>query len=235
MSDPSRHREDPQLFGAVAEPSLRAAARDLAWLLSRGYGPKSALKLVGDRHALEARQRRAVACSSCSDQALTRRLGCQRSFEALAGRELAIDGYNLLITLETALAGKVVFLGRDGCARDLASVHGTYVPGTHTPAAIAAVAQVLADAHAGPVRWYFDRPVAHSGELRRALTAQAAAAGWPWTALLEDDPDRVLMETAAVVASSDGGVLDHCSAWTALGAQIIARHVPQAWIVDLRC
>src|SRR6266404_1471952 len=39
---------------------------------------------------------------------------------------LLIDGFNLILTLESALGGGVMLVGRDGCYRDMASVHGTY-------------------------------------------------------------------------------------------------------------
>ena len=44
----------------------------------------------------------------------------------LAGQELWIDGFNLLILIESALAGGIILIGRDGCCRDLAGLHGTY-------------------------------------------------------------------------------------------------------------
>jgi len=37
-----------------------------------------------------------------------------------------LDGYNVLTLLESALAGSVVLLGRDGCCRDIAGIHRRY-------------------------------------------------------------------------------------------------------------
>ena len=52
------HPQDRLLFASdPAEPDLRRATSDLNWLLTRGYASVSALKLVGDRYALYARQR----------------------------------------------------------------------------------------------------------------------------------------------------------------------------------
>ena len=44
----------------------------------------------------------------------------------VANRELWIDGYNALTTIESALSGSVILRARDGCYRDMASMHGTY-------------------------------------------------------------------------------------------------------------
>ena len=77
MPDRRKHRgphpEDARLFGAKALPLLRAAAADFCWLLGRGYPHDSALKLVGDRYALVARQRTAVSRCCCSEADALRR------------------------------------------------------------------------------------------------------------------------------------------------------------------
>jgi len=76
MADKRQHRgphpKDKDLFGPDALMELRAATRDLCWLMTLGYATVSSLKLVGDRYWLTERQRRAVLRSSCSKQALTR-------------------------------------------------------------------------------------------------------------------------------------------------------------------
>jgi hypothetical protein len=66
--------DDVELFAEAHQGPLRSAVEDLAWLLSRGYAEASALKLVGDRHGLVARQQLGVRRAACSDAALARRL-----------------------------------------------------------------------------------------------------------------------------------------------------------------
>ena len=50
----------------------------------------------------------------------------------LAGHELWLDGYNVLTILESALAGGIVLLCRDGCCRDIAGIHRRYRKVTET-------------------------------------------------------------------------------------------------------
>ena len=130
MPDKRQHRgcdpQDPRLFADGHLESLRKAVGDLSWLLTRGYAEKSALKLVGDRYALAARQRLAVRRCTCNDEELRWRAETRTTLDDAASRRLAIDGYNLLITVEGALAGAPILVGRDGCLRDLAGIHGTY-------------------------------------------------------------------------------------------------------------
>src|SRR5690349_19949431 len=88
------HPEDLRLFSAEAHPALCLAEQDLSLLLSRGYASPSALKLVGDRYALEQRQRTAVSRCSCSRDAWIQRLKTKRALADLSGQSLWIDGYN---------------------------------------------------------------------------------------------------------------------------------------------
>ena len=46
--------------------------------------------------------------------------------EELAGKEVWIDGFNTIITLEVILSDSVFFTCMDGTLRDLAALRGTY-------------------------------------------------------------------------------------------------------------
>lgn len=233
MSTRGKHPGDDELFGPAWREPLRRAVFDQSWLLTRGYNETAALKLVGDRHGLTRRQRKAVSRCACSDAALRCRLARRVPPGALRGRPVAVDGLNLLITLETALAGGVVLVGRDGGCRDLAGVHGSYGRVGQTVAGAEAAGRTLAGLAAGPVTWHLDRPVAHSGELRGLLEEVAREHGWGWRVELHADPDPVLAAAEAVVASSDGWVLDRCGPWCDLAGEVLRRRVPGAWLLDL--
>lgn len=226
---------DAALFAATALPALRAAAADLAWLLSRGYAELSALKLVGDRHRLAERQRRAVLRSCCGDDRLIDRLRRRLGPAELRGRPVRIDGFNVLTTVEAALGGAVLLLGRDGSLRDLAGVHGTYRKVEQTLPAIERIGQALADLGAGPCLWLLDRPVSNSGRLAAILRDAAADRGRDWRAELPFNPDAELIAgpADAVVATADSGVLDRCGPWFPLARHVVDRDVAGAWVVDL--
>jgi hypothetical protein len=118
--------KDEKLFGARQFPALRAATHDLCWLLDHGYASHSATELVGNRHNLTSRQRMAVSRCACSYDAVQHRRELQLAPAEVRGHELWLDGYNVLTLLESALAGGVVLLGRDGCCRDIAGIHRRY-------------------------------------------------------------------------------------------------------------
>lgn len=222
---------DRELFAPEQLDRLRTAVAELSWLLSRGYAERAALKLVGDRHALEARQRLAVKRSACSDEALESRRRRAMKLEELTARELHVDGFNVLIVSESLLGGGVVLVGRDGAHRDLASVHGTWRRVNETSQAIDALGALLAEARPREVVFWLDRPVSNSGRLAARLRRSADEHGWPWRVELAWDPDRELLASGGLVASGDARILDGNVRWMDLPGAL-ARTVG-GWIVDL--
>jgi hypothetical protein len=228
------HPDDEKLFADSCLPALRTAVAELSWLLTRGYAEDSAVALVGNRHELTERQRIAVRRSACSDQALARRQQVRRPLGECLDRPLAVDGYNLLITIESALSGGIVLIGRDGCCRDLASIHGTYRKVQETGPALLLIDDSLRQAGVRELIWYLDRPVSNSGRLRAFMGEALAASPIRWQVELVENPDPVLADYDGVAATSDSWVLDFCRAWTNLAADIVTARLPDCWKLDLR-
>ncbi|MHC4519315.1 MAG: DUF434 domain-containing protein [Planctomycetota bacterium] len=227
------HPSDAKLFASKAIPVLRAAVADFSLLLTKGYADKSALKLVGDHFSLTQRQRLAVMRGACSDHQLTSRRQRRVELADLAGQSLAIDGYNLLITVEAAISGAFLFAGRDGCLRDLAGIHGTYRKVEETIPAITLIGSFLEKLDLARTLWLLDSPVSNSGRLKTLIAQLARENDWNWDIRLSINPDAELRQTDMIVASSDSVVLDDCDTWTNLGTEMIRAHVPGARIVVL--
>lgn len=227
------HPDDAVDFAPASWPWLLAAVEHLSWLLSRGYAGRSALKLVGDRFNLSERQRIAVRRSACSDESLTCRGAHRVGLEAVRGRRILLDGYNVLTTVEAALAGGVILAARDGCFRDLASMHGTFRQVSETVPAAELIGSVLAELAANPVTWYLDRPVSNSGRLKTSILETAACHEWPWQVEVVVSPDKVLAATEDIAATADSVILDACRAWFNLAREVIARKVPDARIIPM--
>ena len=227
------HPEDERLFGEGWLAALRVATSELSWLLGRGYQAKSALKLVGDRHSLRERQRLAVARAACPEERRARRHETRVGAGRVAGEGLVVDGFNLVITLEAALSGGVLVRGRDGCVRDLSSVHGSYRAVEETERAILLAGEALAALAPSSVLWLLDSPVSYSGRLAARVREVAAGRGWPWEVRAEFNPDREIVNSDRVAVTTDSNVLDGVARWLDLGRMIVERHVPGAWVIDL--
>lgn len=241
MPDKRRHRgrhpDDDRLFAEANLDTLRTAVSHLSWLLTRGYALKSSLKLVGDRRDLTARQRMAVRRCSCSDAALQRRRETCMAISVGMAPGIGIDGYNLLITIESALSGGLVMVGRDGCCRDLASVHGTYRKVAETVPALEIIVDAVEALRPAHVDWYLDQPVSNSGRLKAVLAdviGGRSGRGTLWNIELTMSPDKVLADYPAAVVTTDSVVLDRCELWINLAGRIISSQIPAAWVVDLR-
>ena len=238
MPDRRKHRgphpSDVNLFSDSALPLLRAAITDLSWLLTRNYTNPSALKLVGDRYQLTERQRTAILRCSCSDQSREARASKQVKTDDLNGKRLAIDGFNLITTIEVAFGGGVLIPGRDGCLRDMASMHGTWRCVEETRPALRLIGDYLSEQGPAEVSWLFDRPVSNSGRLAGLIREVAGESDWNWSAELHDNPDRQLMHRPdCVIVTADSLILDHCDCWWPLADYVVRSRCPNAWIADL--
>lgn len=236
MTDKRKHRgphpADAGLFSDRHVPAMRTAVSELSWLLDRGYAITSSLKLVGDRHTLLERQRTAVKRSACSTTDQEARQ--VKRIDPAGVPVLWIDGFNLITTIEAALAGGVIIVGRDGCYRDMASMHGTYRRVEETAPALQMIGRFLAEQHVGVVRWMLDQPVSNSGRLATMMREMAETEGWDWSVELVRNPDSELVqERCSTIVSADSMILDHCSKWVNLAALLVPT-IGDAWLVDLR-
>ncbi len=227
------HPADIKLFAPAAISKLKAGLQDFSLLLTKGYAEKSALKLVGDRFSLTERQRLAVMRSACSDRQLKSRKQREIEISDLPGQSLTIDGYNVLITIEAAMSGGVIFKGRDGCFRDLASIHGTYRKVTETIPAVRLIGRFLREAGLAEALWLLDSPVSNSGRLKTLIGELAEENNWNWEIELLTNPDAKLIKSDLTVVSSDSVVLDGCKSWVNLARAVIEKKLPKTWLVDL--
>jgi len=205
----------------------------LSWLLSHAYAGRSALKLVGDRFGLTERQRIAVMRCACSGEALRRREQSQIVGDRVAGQSVDLDGFNVLTTVEAALAGGVILCGRDGCYRDMASMHGSYRKVEETRPALVMIGEVLEELGAAECCWFLDRPVSNSGRLATIIQEVASERNWEWLTQLENDVDPVVSESSNVVASADSVILDRCKQWCNLAREVVDRRIPDVNVVAL--
>ncbi len=230
------HPLDHELFSDEAAPILQEAVRDLSWLRSRGYAEASATKLVGDRYQLRRRQRVAVGRCACSDAAKRRRASSRCAADDVTGDLLLIDGLNVLTTIEVALAGGLLLLGRDRCMRDMASFHGSYRLVQETERAVSILLDVVSALQPSSARVYLDRPISNSGRLAGIIRRSAVAREMKVEAVTADGVDEILKSSSAIVATADSAILDACHRWLNMARIAVERHRAELgplWVLDL--
>ncbi len=239
MSDRRRHRGpnplDEEMFHARHLDRLKGATDDLCWLLSRGSAQKSSLKLVGDHFRLTERQRIAVGRCACADSARMDRTVRELGPGEIRDRSLAIDGFNVLTTVEAALSNGVLLLGRDGCLRDMVSLHGAFRRVEETLPAVDLLLRHLESLGPSTCRWLLDAPVSNSGRLAQTIRDQAGkrATRTSHSVELVPNPDPVLKRCRNVVVTADRAILDRRITWFDLARHVVETHRPGARVLAL--
>lgn len=205
---------DDNLFGSEKQISkLKLAVQDMQYLLTKGYAEKASSELVGNRYRLKTRQIQALRGASASDIQIHDRKLKQLSTSDLKDKTIYLDGFNVLILLESLLSEAYIFEGADGCFRDLSGVHGTYKRVNQTLKAIELVAEFFQKNLVQKLVWVFDQPVSNSGRIKQIILDFALENKLNWEAELQYNPDKFLAESSEIIISSDAWILDHCKEW----------------------
>lgn len=213
LKNRGKEASDDDLFGTEKiQLKLKEAVTDLSYFLSRGYGEKATLALVGNRYRLNSRQQQAVRGMSASQSQIEDRQSKEIQSSDLEGKEIAIDGFNALILLESILSNAYVFKGQDGFIRDLSSVHGTYKRVKQTSLAIEMIADFYIKEKIKTIYWFFDKPVSNSGRLKKMIEEIALENQYDWKVELVYNPDKVIAESNWIAVTSDAWILDNASA-----------------------
>lgn len=213
---------DDALFGSEKQISkLKLAVQDMQYLLTRGYAEKAASDLIGNRYRLKTRQIQVLRGASASEGQIHDRKKKQLNISDLKNKTVYLDGFNVLILLESLLSEAYIFEGVDGCFRDLSGVHGTYKRVNQTQRAIELVSAFFQKSNAQKLVWIFDQPVSNSGRIKQMVLDFAGENQLNWEAELEFSPDKFLAESSAIIISSDAWILDHCKEWFNLISYLI--------------
>ncbi|MDY8135253.1 DUF434 domain-containing protein [Aquimarina sp. 2201CG5-10] len=235
MTTRNRGKEgsDDRLFSdPVMQHKLKEAAKDMSYLLSRGFAEKSSVQLVGNRYKLNVRQQKALQGMSATEEQIVLRKERSVTSDQLKGQMIAIDGFNLLIILESALSGAYVFRGLDGSYRDISGVHGSYKRVQKTEEALILIGNTLKKLEVTSVHWYFDAPVSNSGRLKTRLRELSEQFEFSWEISLVYNPDKELAISDNIIVSSDAWILDRANKNFNLVEYLIKEHIKNVQIIN---
>jgi len=195
-------------------------------LREKGYPEKATLKLVGDRHRLSGIQRNCLFRGVIPRDRAERRKARMVRPSAITGATLAVDWYNVLITVESYLKGETLFVADDGVVRDASATHGSYRTSALTPRAMEEILAMIARLSPARVEAYLDLPIAFSARmaerLRGGLHELVGLAG-AFSVSLAQSADFPLKESEGIVASSDSAVLDGCARAVDLAGAVLEK------------
>jgi hypothetical protein len=205
-------------------PHLHDAAADFRYLLSRGYPRAAALTLVGNRYNLEHTARQLLHRGIFAPEAAAARRAKLRLLREVLGLPLALDGHNVLITLECARRGVPLVAADDGWIRDVGQVSRAFRPSPETESVLALLAAYLTRHTAGTLAVYYDAPLSFSGELAKLTEELWAAQGLPVTAQAVPVPEQELAGFPGALATSDTALIDAHDPVVDLAGEIIRQH-----------
>jgi hypothetical protein len=144
--------------------TIHEASKDIRYLLNRGYKKSYALKFVCDHYQLTQENRYFLARTTFSDEEATAIQAKKMPIDTIHRKDLAVDGYNVLITVEALLKGEAVICD-DFVVRDTQGVFGNYTITDRTHTALTRISEIIGKYHPKTVTFYFDEQVSHSGDL----------------------------------------------------------------------
>lgn len=217
-------------FGDKSLHTLKKAGGDLFYLLNQGYKVKGAVEFVGNHYLLSQRQRQALQRSIYSKENLINREQ-KEIYSDLENREVHIDGFNTIITLETALSGGLLIRGMDGAIRDLAGVRGNYRLLDITETAIQLLGEQLTHLKIKKATFYLDAPVSNSGRLKLKILELLSTHKFEVQVEVINNVDSIL-ENFENVVTSDAIILDKCQSWINMNSRILDRQLSSIKSLD---
>jgi len=214
--------------------SLLKAASDLRYLLDKNYDRKGAVTFVGNHYQLIKADREILKRGVYPDSVAKARRNKLLKPEMLNNRPLAVDGHNVVITVESALLGRTLIASDDGLIRDTAGIHGSYRQQKITRKALELILNFLKAITPEFVLFLFDAPLSQSGELALTVTKNLSLYGLQGMARAVPVPEKELYDFQGPVASSDSVIIDRVKEPFDLAGQIIRKTLSEAKVVSLR-
>ena len=203
------------------DATLHLAAADFLYLLDHTYPRSASLQLVGNRYNLDALHRHLLHRGVFAREESKKRRSRLLSPDRLVGARLLVDGHNVLITVESALAGRPLIAATDGVIRDVAGISHRYHISSLTREAIDSTVLLLKVYPPRETLFLLDAPIRQSGELAALLRVGLKNLGLPGDAQTVKVPEADLVVPHAVVATSDSAVLDRAEQAVDLAGAVI--------------
>ncbi len=187
---------------------------------------------MGNRYKLEHTARQLLHRGVFAPEVAAARRAKLRRLREVPGLSLALDGHNVLITLECARRGIPLVAADDGFIRDVGQVSRAFKVSPTTDRVLALLADYLLQHQAGPLQVFYDAPLSFSGELARRTEAMWVSRGLMVQAQAVPVPERELDGFHGAIASSDTALIDAHEPVVDLAGEII-RNYPEWPVIAL--
>lgn len=198
----------------IENKKIDEAAYDLRFLLNRKYRKKNALQFVSNKYLLNKKERNFLARSVFSRVKSAQRKDKLANIEEIQDNLLILDGYNVLITVESILSGNFesIILCDDGVIRDLNAVFGKYKFSKFTEDALSHIFSLISKFNPLKIIFFLDSPVSFSGKLAMLIENIMNDMGVSGEVKLSKNVDMEIKTLAkqkeGIVATGDSIIID---------------------------
>jgi len=212
---------------------LQEAAEDFRYLLNHGYPRKAALELVGNRYGLTFDGRHLLHRGVFSDSDSKSRRNKRIAIKEALNKDLAIDGHNVLITIEAGISGRPLILGDDGFMRDISGLSGRFKKTKTTEEVIQLIIDTIKKMKPRKTLFLFDAPISMSGKLAQEVRSHLKRENLPGDAVAVKVPEKILIGFPGVIATSDTAVIDQSNKVLDLADLILKKKTKLESLVQL--
>jgi hypothetical protein len=206
---------------------MKDASTDLRFLLNRRYDKARAIKFVGNKYQLDKSERHILYRALYSDEEINIIKKKLVPFEQISGKHLAIDGYNVLIAVESILSKKTIINCDDGIIRDVSGIFGSHVISPVTYESIDLILSQITKKPPKLLQFFFDSQVSKSGELSKIIREKMNELQINGDAETVKQVDSTLKKlNCDIVATSDTIIIAQASAVVDIPRRIIEMMSP---------
>jgi hypothetical protein len=213
---------------------LQKAAGDFRYLLNWKYPRKAALELVGNRYGLTFEERHLLHRGIFSNADSISRRKKKISIQEVRNKDLAIDGHNVLITIEAGLSGRPLISGDDGFIRDISGLSGSFKKTESTEKAIQWIIHALKNIKPRQTLFLFDAPISMSGKLAQEVRGILKEENLSGDAMAVKVPEKILIGFPGRIATSDTAIIDQSKKVLDLAGFILRKNTKLESLIRLK-
>ena len=189
-------------------PEPEKAVTDIRYLLDRGYPGTGAITFVCNHYQLDIKWRYVFTRVVFDRDTIKSRMEKTVKCEDLEGKVVLVDGYNVLIGVESALKGEPVYLCDDGFLRDTRGVFRNFRCSGLTERAMDEILRVFSGFTPLRLEFLFDSQISKSGEMARWVGMKLKDVGLEGGARTSRHVDYDLKQSNGIIATADGSIID---------------------------
>ncbi len=203
--------------------SVEKAAADMKYLLDRGFNRTTVLNLVVNRYHLDKGRRNYLQRYVYPEEDIRNHKSKIIPVEKIRGKQLVIDGFNVLITTESVLTGRELVEGMDGILRDSSGIFSNYKFSLDSRMAVDSILNLLLRHKPKSVLFIFDSQISRSGELSSHVKSRMEELSLNGDSRTSKSADKEIAGLNQITASSDSVIIEKVKSVVDLPALINKR------------